>query len=313
MGAEQGEHIAWHPGFASAVQLELGAYKECLEYEVEHSLNTEPLRIDLLVVKKNPDVVIENDIASFFRGHNILEFKSEYDGLTIDDLYKTMAYACLYKAYGKGVDAIDGSDITLTLMRRRRPRRLFTRLASMGCAPQPMRAGVYLMDGLLFPIQIVVTGELDPTCHVWLTSLASGLETSQLKSLVAAANALSEKEDLLLADSVIDVVTLANSEAVERLKRSENAMAKTLYEIMKPEIDAAIEEGKRQAAEEGVAEGRRQGVQQGLREGRAEAIRTVVARMLGRGCFTNEEISDLTDASLEEIQAVAVSMQPASV
>ena len=317
MAAEHGERIAWHPGFASAVQLELGAYRGWLEYEVEHALNTEPLRIDLLVIKKNPGVVIKNDIASFFRGHNILEFKSEYDGLTIDDLYKTMAYGCLYKAYGKGVDAIDGDDVTLTLMRRSRPARLFAKLASMGRTLRQAGAGVYLVDGLLFPVQIVATGELDPTDHVWLASLASGLEPRQLKGLVAAADALSEKEDLLLADSVLDVVTLANSEAIERLKKGEDAMAKTLYEIMKPEIDEAIEQGKKQAIEQGLAEGRAEGLAAGRTEGlaagrtegRADAICTVVTRMLERGGFTQEDISDITGASLEEVQNIAASLQ----
>lgn len=230
------DRIAWHPGFASAIQLELEAYKGCLSYETEHELNRQPLRIDLLVVKKDPAVRIENDIASAFRGHNVMEFKSEYDSLTIDDLYKTLGYACLYKAYGDGVNAIHADDVTVTLVRRRRPYGMFEDVAALGCSILSGPAGIYDIEGLLFPVRMVVTAELDADHHVWLASLASGLETRQVRNLVGAIMDLRSKEGRALADSVLDVVTLANTDAVERLKE-EDDMGKTLYEIMKPEID----------------------------------------------------------------------------
>lgn len=54
------DRISWHPSFASAVQLELGSYGGRLVYDTEHELNRQPLRIDLLVVKKDPGLEIEN-------------------------------------------------------------------------------------------------------------------------------------------------------------------------------------------------------------------------------------------------------------
>lgn len=104
MGAER---IAWHPGFASAVQLELLDYQGRLTFETEHELNRQPLRIDLLVVKKDASLTIDDGIAAFFRGHNVMEFKSERDSLNFDDLCKTVAYALLYKAYGDGGEPVD--------------------------------------------------------------------------------------------------------------------------------------------------------------------------------------------------------------
>ena len=45
-------------------------------------------------------VPISNEIGTFFRGHNIIEYKSPEDSLNIDVFYKSMAYAGLYKSYG---------------------------------------------------------------------------------------------------------------------------------------------------------------------------------------------------------------------
>lgn len=294
------QRIAWHPGFASAIQLELAAYRDVLVYETERGLNRQPLRIDVLVVKKDSEAVIENDLALLFRGHNILEFKSERDGLTIDDLYKTLAYGCLYKAYGPTVDAIDGKDVTLTLVRRGVPPRLFEKLGEQGCAINRRAPGVYWVDGLMFPTQMVATRELDTESHLWLASLGSGLEREQVKELVVAAGVLTAKEDRALADAVLDVVTRANSDVVKALKGGEDAMIPALYEIMKPEIDAAIEQG--------VERGMKQGMEQGIERGMERGIRAVIERMLRRGGFSQEEIADIAGTTPEEVQNVAAAL-----
>ena len=93
--------IQWHPGFVAAIDLELKDYREDLIFEKEYNLNTKPLEIDLLIIKKEATVHIANDIGSFFKGHNILEYKSPEDHLDIDTFCKTLAYAYLYKSYDK--------------------------------------------------------------------------------------------------------------------------------------------------------------------------------------------------------------------
>ena len=82
----------------AAVNLELSANRNDLFYEREYNLNTKPLEIDLLVIKKNRAVQVENEIGRIFRGHNILEYKSPEDHLNIDTFYKSEAYAALYKS-----------------------------------------------------------------------------------------------------------------------------------------------------------------------------------------------------------------------
>lgn len=58
--------IQWHPGFVAAMNLELASNRDDLIFEKEYNLNTKPLEIDLLVIKKNSKAVINNEIGRFF-------------------------------------------------------------------------------------------------------------------------------------------------------------------------------------------------------------------------------------------------------
>ena len=98
--ADHRDKIQWHPGFYGAAELEFRANSDNLTFIQEYSLSKEPLRADLLVIRKEPNAQIVNEIGKIFKGHNIIEYKSPDDGLTIDDFYKAAAYACLYKSLG---------------------------------------------------------------------------------------------------------------------------------------------------------------------------------------------------------------------
>lgn len=55
--------IQWHPGFYGAIEIELKADKEILEFHREYNLSKEPLRMDLLIIKKLIDLPVENEIG----------------------------------------------------------------------------------------------------------------------------------------------------------------------------------------------------------------------------------------------------------
>lgn len=76
--------IQWHPGFVAAMNLELSENRKDVIYEKEYNLNTKPLEIDLLVIKKETNIKLTNEIGKLFRGHNIMEYKSPNDELNIE-------------------------------------------------------------------------------------------------------------------------------------------------------------------------------------------------------------------------------------
>ncbi len=118
----------WHEGFYGAMELEFKDDASNLTFTREHYLSKEPLRMDLLVIKKEIDKPIVNEIGHIFRKHNVIEYKSPNDNLSIDDYVKTVGYACLYKSLADTVDGIDLQDITLTLVRDRYPREMIKKL-----------------------------------------------------------------------------------------------------------------------------------------------------------------------------------------
>ena len=81
----------WHPAFVDAFRQELFDYRDSLEFKYEHPLNTEPLRIDLLIIKKPKKMTIDKNIARIFRTDNIFEYKSPDHYLAVNDYLKVYA------------------------------------------------------------------------------------------------------------------------------------------------------------------------------------------------------------------------------
>lgn len=249
--------IQWHPGFVAAMNLELARNRDDLVFEKEYNLNTKPLEIDLLVIKKEASVRIENEIGTFFRGHNIMEYKSPKDHLDIDAFYKAMGYACLYKSYGAVLDERKADDITLTLVREVKPEGLFQYLATHGYPMSSPYKGIYHIGGkALFPTQIVVTGELDKSEHIWLKALSERLEKQDVEELIGKIRCLSGRQEREFADSVFQVSIGANQQVMEELKGDVD-MNQALLELMEPELRIRDEE----KIKEGLHQGLRQGIQ----------------------------------------------------
>ena len=255
--------IQWHPGFVAAMRLELREDREGLVFQEEYNLNTKPLEVDLLVIKKEPTAIISNEIGSFFRGHNIMEYKSPDDSLDIDVLYKVTAYAALYKSYGNSVDERKADDITVTLVREGRPEGLFRYLERHGGSPSQPCKGIYYLGGqALFPTQVVVTRELDGQAHAWQCALSRKVGDMAARKLLEKISRLTGKDDRDMADSVLKVMLDANEQIVEKWKGDEK-MFERLMEIVEPQIQLR----EKKMWEDGVKEGKSEGVQQGVQQG----------------------------------------------
>lgn len=240
--------IQWHPGFVAAMDLELAENRADLVYEKEYNLNTKPLEIDLLVIKKDSDVRTANEIGWIFKGYNVLEYKSPDDSLDIDAFYKAGAYASLYKAYGGASDERKADDITVSLIREARPDGLFEYFKRHNIrTTNPYRGIYYVLDAVLFPTQIIVSGEMDRKSHTWLKALSGKLKKQDMKELLEKIEAIKLTFDRELADSVLEVSIRANRHIVDEL-RGDWSMCQALLEIMEPEINKIKEEAAATAA-----------------------------------------------------------------
>lgn len=246
------EKIQWHPGFVAAMNLEFMENRGDLEFESEHNLNRKPLEIDLLIIKKEPFVQIANEIGAIFRGHNIIEYKSPEDHLDIDVFYKIIAYASLYKSYGRTVDERKADEITVTIIRNGKPKGLFKYFKEQGYTMTNPCKGIYrLEERVLFPTQIVVVKELEQKCHTWLRSLSQNLKTEDIRKLLEQRKHMTEIYEKEMADSVLEVALEANKQILEEWKGDED-MFESLMEMMEPELQLRDERIRRESMEKGI-------------------------------------------------------------
>ena len=306
--------VQWHPGFVAAMNLELAKNRDDLIFVKEYNLNTKPLEVDLLVIKKDKCVATDNEIGAIFRGHNIVEYKSPQDHLDIDTFYKVGAYAGLYKSYGETVDSIKADDITVSLVRDAKPVEIFRYFEKHEYTITTPYRGVYYIEGMvLFPTQIIVTKELERDAHIWLKVLSDRIEKQDMEELLKRISRLTEQGDRELADSVLEVSAQVNREVLEELKGDDN-MSEALLEIFMPIVEPLIEADIKTRVEAGIATQMllaketvaKEALKEGILEGKKEGIQGTVdvLRDLGHEDIEIRQIIQkkygLTDEELAE-------------
>lgn len=264
---EKSQKLQWHPAFCSALRLELLEDAENLEFTDEFQLTEKPLQIDCTVVKVKRDCKIKNEIGKIFRKHNIFEYKSPMDELNIDTFYKVVAYACLYKVLPNHVNEIPAEEITITLIRDRKPVKLLGELEKSGYGYKKEAAGIYYVNGAMFPVQIIESSELDVDMHVQLKALTNHLEESLMRQYLLQVSTFEGREKNL-ADIVLQVIVNSNMEKVREWKGSEQTMCEALRVLMKEEL--------KEERVAGLREGRLEGQREGQREGQIRAYASLV-------------------------------------
>ena len=231
-------NVDWHSGFYGAIGLEFIENDDDITLIDEHRLNHQPIRIDLLVVKKNREIQIANELGTAFRGHNIMEYKSEDDTLSIDTVFKANAYASLYKAYGKHVDDIKANDITVTLCRIAYPRDTFKSLKNHGYTIEQIHQGIYMITGnFLFPTQIVVMKQLDSKLHFWLSNLRKNIPEPIFRDVIIKIHAFNTKQEKEYAKAYFGALAEYNKQIHAKAKE-DSIMNEYMQEFYKAEIDA---------------------------------------------------------------------------
>ena len=214
------------------------------------SLRKKPLQIDCTVVKVKKDCKIKNEIGKIFRKHNIFEYKSPKDELNIDTFYKAVAYACLYKVLPNHVNEIPAEEITITLIRDRKPVKLMQELEKSGYECKKETVGIYYVSGVMFPVQIIASSELDVDMHVQLKALTNHLEESLMRQYLLQASTFEGREKNL-ADIVLQVIVNSNMEKVREWKGSERIMCEALRVLMADELNEERVEGRIEGQREG--------------------------------------------------------------
>ena len=278
--------LQWHAAFFAGLQIELEEEAEYLIFENEHMLSTKPMQVDVLVIKKNSERAIQKNIGQIFRKHNIIEYKSPDDYLSIDDFYKVNGYACFYKADTKKADEIKADEVTISFVCSHYPRELMRHFnEEVHYSVSKKEAGIYYVLGHMFPVQILVSSELSEENNLWLKHLTNDLP--DVDSAERLVRAYEKKQNNRLYSSVMDIVVRANPKKFEEVRN----MCDALRELMKDDIQQWLKE----ATEQGL----QQGLQQGAQQEKENLIRKKILKNK-----TLEQIAEELEIYPEEIQSI---------
>ena len=241
--------LQWHPAFFAGMKVELQWESRQLLFENEHQLGTKPKEIDVLIIKKDPDIPIRKNIGKIFRTHNIVEFKGPDDYLCIDDYYKVYAYACFYKSDTRTVDEIKIEDITISFVCRKYPKSFVRHLQKQGLRIEKKEDGIYYIKGDRFDMQLIVTSELTKQKNFWLKNLTNDIKDRETIREIIAEYRKHEQDKLYR--SLMDIIVRANR---EMFKEENDMMCDALRELYQEEINAAAEKKAVEMAEKKAVE-----------------------------------------------------------
>ena len=217
--------IAWHPAFVEALQMELDAYKDVLEFHPEYQLTSEPLRIDCVVIKKVKDIVIKKNIAAIFREWNLLEYKSPGDYVSVDDFYKVYGYACLYTSFKQ----VPITSLTVSFVESHYPRKLLDHLRNeRGYKIAETSPGIYTISGDILPIQVIDSRKLPLEENLWLKNLSEELDFLAFKQI--SGEIVRHGKAVKIA-AYLDAIGQANYKLIREAIRMSNALEKVFEEV----------------------------------------------------------------------------------
>ncbi|MDO5405834.1 MAG: 3-isopropylmalate dehydrogenase [Eubacteriales bacterium] len=272
-----GNPIQWHPGFQSALQVELQDDSSYLTFEKERNLTQKPLQIDTVIIKKEGHQVSKS-IGRFFRKYNIVEYKSPDDYVSINVFYKVLAYACLYQSETEHVNEIDPRELTITLVCSHFPRELMKHLYEMfGTEAEEVDAGIYHLTKVPFPVQLIIIPKLSREEYVWMSRLRYDLTVKE--DIEPLLKAYRSHDHSPLYQSVMNLIVRANKDEYEEAK----GMCDALMELFADEL--------------------REKGQSAWLEGQMDTLITMVRRKYEKGLST-AETADCLEVAVSVIEDV---------
>ena len=271
--------LRWHYGFYAGIQIEFREESDQLDFRQEVILGSEPVRSDMIIIKKEPGRPIRKNIGRIFRRYNIIEYKSPDHSLTIADFYKVCAYAFLYKSLGKNKVMIE--DMTISLFCSHYPHKLAKHLRKIwNFTFEKQSEGIYIVKGSVIPIQIVLLNLLPQEENIWLSSLTNRME--DITSAEKLAEAYEPHVNEPLYRQVMDLIVEANEKMFSReVKDMSEALAKIFEEVWKDRVDEMKRKAVCEGRQEGIREGRQEGIREGRQEGICEGLQSVLMEVLG--------------------------------
>ena len=161
----------------------------------------------------------------------------------------SLAYAALYKSYGEKVDCIKANDITISIICWAKPQKVFQYFDNRRIKVENRIPGIYVIRyGFLFPLQIIVSKELNHASHTWLCALSNEMDADEFSKLMQNVKRIKGTKNDELVKSVLRVSLKANKDTVMKIKEEKGMWCEELEELMEPELTQKWNDGQRNGA-----------------------------------------------------------------
>ena len=156
----------------------------------------------------------------------------------------------------------------------------------------------YVTEHLPFPVQIIVTQELEPGEHRSLRILSNHAKKEDVEEFLRKAEGMNTSRDRQNVEAVLQVSVRANDELYREIRRDAN-MCDALRELMKDDIEREVSAARKLGESEGEVRGEARGKVMGEVVGEAK----IILKMNHSG-MSPENIASITGKDLDEINAI---------
>lgn len=236
----------YHAGLVAALKTKYDDQYDFMETVKEMVLGEKPPRLDAVVLKKDPDQHLSDEIGCFFLEHNVFEFKGYGDGININDIFKVEGYALFYMTIDKKVNEVPLETVTISVLQYRFPREVLKELEAKGCAVKERIEGIFEISGgpVIFPFQIIDAVILGPEWDVLKVLVPGATE----KQIIKIQEEYEQADNDLLKKHLADVLRTAfeSNEALFSKMKEAGKMSEAVERVFKKEIEEAAEKKEEQ-------------------------------------------------------------------
>jgi len=239
-------------GTYGGLMLSLRDFRDRLVSYPGFQLNMKPREIDCLIIDKcDPDEPMDNDIARFFRKHNIIELKNPQEALNINTVWKVISYAAQYKSEGTSDDPRDASDITITILRAAKPKKALRQLKEGGYTIENAYPGIYYIGGMVdMRMQIVVSSELEGDDYVPLRIQRRNADRSDYRRFLENTDKVYTEDESDLVSMILENGLYGGRKEVVSMARKNSVSYKIMREVLKDELEEREARGEAKGEEE---------------------------------------------------------------
>ena len=162
-------------------------------------------------------------------------------------------------------------------------------------------SGIYYLEGMIIPMQLIVASQLDPTEYLWLRSILLPLKTRQ--ELQKIYTSYDQHRANNFYEKAMNFITKKDRKIIRRYGDMCEELQKLLWEMAGERAEKMAEEMAEEKAKEMAEEKAKEMAEEKAKEMVEEKEFKIVKNMLLKG-LSCKEIGEYTGISIEEVQRI---------